>query len=324
MASIVAVQQARRGLSKRRRRNLRNGLLFVSPWIIGFLCFQLYPMCASLYYSFTTYSVLDPGHWVGLGNYQTMITQDPEFWIGVGNTMYYALISVPLGLLSSFILALLLNTRLPEMALYRTIYFLPSLVPAVAGAFLFQTLLNPDFGLVNDALRAIGLPQPGWLTDPAWAKPSLILLSFWGIGLSTVIFLAGLGDVPQELYEAATLDGATWWRRLQSITLPMMTPMIFFNLIMGIIGSFQVFTQVYILGSGSSTSLTTPPGSPQDSLMFYQLYLFINAFQNLKMGYASAMAWVLTLAILTVTLIVFRTQGRWVFYMGSGFGEKEA
>ena len=317
-ATVTALPRRRR-LSKRRRRNLRNGLLFVAPWIIGFLCFQLYPILASLYYSFTTYSILDPGQWVGLANYRVMFTQDPLFWTGVGNTLYYAFISVPLGLLVSFTLALLLNVRVREMAFYRTIYFLPSLVPAVAGSFLFLWLLNPEFGLINSLLRYVGIEGPGWLTDPVWAKPSLILLSFWGIGLGTVIFLAGLGDIPQELFEAAMIDGATWWRRLWAITVPMMTPTIFFNLILGIIGSFQVFTQVYILGQGSSQT----PGSPQDSLLFYQLYLFVMAFQNLKMGYASAMAWVLMLAILDVTLSVFKTQRRWVFYMGSTLGEKE-
>jgi len=311
-AARPAPPRGARRLSKRERRNLRNGLLFVAPWIIGFLCFQLYPLLASLYYSFTTYSILDPGSWVGLANYQAMLTQDQQFWTGVGNTLYYALISVPVGLLISFALAMLLNVRLPEMAWYRTIYFLPTLVPAVAGSFLFLWLLNPEFGLVNSLLRYIGITGPGWLTDPAWSKPSLILMSFWGVGLSTIIFLAGLSDVPQEIYEAATLDSATWWRRTRAITVPMMTPTIFFNLIMGIIGSFQVFTQVYILGSGSSQS----PGAPQDSLLFYQLYLFVTAFSNLKMGYASAMAWVLMLAILVVTLSVFKTQRRWVFYMG--------
>ena len=317
--TTVTALPRRRRLSKRRRRNLRNGLLFVAPWIIGFLCFQLYPILASLYYSFTTYSILDPGHWVGLDNYRVMFTQDPLFWTAVGNTLYYAFISVPLGLSVGFILALLLNVRLREMAFYRTIYFLPSLVPAVAGTFLFLWLLNPDFGLINSLLRYVGINGPGWLTDPVWAKPSLILLSFWGIGFGTVIFLAGLGDIPQELHEAATIDGATWWRRLWAITVPMMTPTIFFNLILGIIGSFQVFTQVYIFGNGNSQT----PGAPQDSLLFYQLYLFVMAFQNLKMGYASAMAWVLMLTILVVTLAVFKTQRRWVFYMGAALGEKE-
>lgn len=315
MATIAGARRARHRLSKREQRNLCAGLLFVAPWIIGFLCFQLYPILASLYYSFTTYSVLGSGHWVGLANYQTMFTQDPLFWTAVGNTLYYAAISVPMGLLVSFTLALLLNVRLPEMAFYRTIYFLPSLVPAVAGSILFMWLLNPDFGLVNVLLRYVGIEGPGWLTDPAWAKPSLILLSFWGIGVGTVIFLAGLGDIPQEIYEAATIDGATWWRRTRAITVPMMTPVIFFNLIMGIIGSFQVFTQVYILGGGT--------GAPQDSLLFYQLYLYITAFTNLQMGYASAMAWVLTLAILVTTVSVFKTQRRWVFYMGTAPGNKE-
>jgi multiple sugar transport system permease protein len=299
-------------MSKKEWRTLRTGLLFIAPWIVGFLCFQLYPILASLYYSFTTYSILDPGQWVGFANYQTMLTQDPEFWTGVGNTLYYAAIAVPVGLLVSFTLALLLNVRLPEMAWYRTIYYLPSLVPAVAGSFLFLWLLNPEFGLINSLLHYVGIEGPGWLTDPAWSKPSLILLSFWGIGASTIIFLAGLGDIPHELHEAAMLDGATWWRRLRAITVPMMTPIIFFNLILGIIGSFQVFTQVYILGNGSSQT----PGAPQDSLLFYQLYLFVTAFANLKMGYASAMAWLLMLAILAVTLSVFKTQRRWVFYMG--------
>jgi multiple sugar transport system permease protein len=318
MAASIGSVRSRRGMSKKEWRNLRNGLLFVSPWIVGFLAFQLYPTLASLYYSFTTYSILDAGSWVGLTNYQTMFTQDPEFWTAVGNTLFYAAIAVPVGLVVSFTLALLLNVRLPEMAWYRTIYYLPTLVPAVAGSFLFLWLLNPEFGLINSLLRYVGIAGPGWLTDPAWSKPSLILMSFWGVGAATIIFLAGLGDIPQELHEAAMLDGATWLRRLRAIIVPMMTPTIFFNLIMGIIGSFQVFTQVYILGSGNSQT----PGAPQDSLLFYQLYLFVTAFTNLKMGYASAMAWVLMLAILTVTLTVFKTQRRWVFYMGDT-GERE-
>ncbi len=312
MVSGGATRAARRGMSKKERRNQRNGLLFVAPWIVGFLIFQLYPTLASLYYSFTTYSILDVGSWIGLANYQAMLTNDPQFWTAVSNTLFYAAVSVPVGLLVSFILALLLNVRLPEMAWYRTIYYLPTLVPAVAGSFLFLWLLNPEFGLVNALLRSVGIEGPGWLSDPNWSKPSLILMSFWGVGAATIIFLAGLGDIPQELHEAAMLDGATWWRRLRAIIVPMMTPTIFFNLIMGIIGSFQVFTQVYILGGGSSQT----PGAPQDSLLFYQLYLFVTAFSNLKMGYASAMAWLLMLAILAVTVSVFKTQRRWVFYMG--------
>ena len=292
--------------SKRARRDLCNGLLFASPWIIGFVVFTAYAIAASLYYSFCRYDILTPPHWIGIKNYSRLLTNDELFARSLWNTMYMVVIGLPIGLVASLALSLLLNMKVKGIAIYRAIFYLPTLVPAVALATLWMWLLNTDIGLVNVMLSKVGIAGPGWLTDPALAKPALILMGLWGFGGSSILYLAGLQNIPDHLYEAAELDGANSFHKLRHVTLPMLSPVIFFNLIMGLIGSFQYFTQVYIMTNGG----------PQDSTLFYALYLFNRAFVDLKMGYASAMAWVLFAITLVCTLLVFKTSAKWVYYEG--------
>jgi multiple sugar transport system permease protein len=287
-------------------REARWGWFFIAPWIIGFLIFTLGPVVASFLLSFTDYELVTAPVWVGPKNYIELFTSDRLFGLSLYNTAYYVLFSVPLNIIAAFVLALLLNIRMRGMNFYRTVFYLPAVTAGVAVALLWTWLFNPQFGLVNYLLHFIGLNGPGWLVDPAWAKPAFIVMSMWGAGGTAVIFLAGLQGVPRSLYEAAEIDGANTWQRFWNITIPMMTPVIFFNLIMGTIASFQVFTAAYVMTSGG----------PQDSTLFYVLYLFRQGFQLLRMGYAAAMAWILFIIILVLTLIQFRLADRWVYYEG--------
>jgi multiple sugar transport system permease protein len=286
------------------RTNLK-GYAFVSPWLLGFLVFTLTPVVLSLYYSFCDYTLLQPALFRGTENYRTL-WNDPIFWKTLRNTGYYAIMALPTGMLISLGLALMLNARIRGQPIYRTIIFLPSLVPVVASAMIWLWLFNSRAGLINSALRSIGIEGPGWLTSKTWAMPALVMMSFWGVGYTVVIYLAGLQDVPQELYEAADIDGAGPWRRLLSVTLPMISPVIFFNLIMAIIGTLQVFTIPYIMTAGG----------PERTTYFYTMYVFDNAFVYLKMGYASAMAWIQLLIILAVTALSFWLSKFWVHYQG--------
>lgn len=280
------------------------GYLFISPWLIGFFAFALFPFVASIYLSFTYYDIISAPEWVGIANYQELFTNDERFWRSLVNTLFYAVVAVPLGLLTSFVLALLLNAEIRGIRVFRTVMFLPSIVPIVATSVLFVWILNPQIGLINGILELFGIRGPAWLQDSRWAMWSLIFMSLWGVGGSIIINLAGLKDIPISLYEAALLDGASAWQRTLRITVPMMTPIIFFNLVMGIIHAFQYFTQAYIMTNGG----------PEDATLFYALYLFQRAWQYLDMGYASAMAWVLFLIIMLVTGLVFRSHTRWVHY----------
>ncbi len=305
---ITKPRSRSRRWSRAVRHDLINGLIFVSPWLIGFLLFIIYPLLASLYYSFTDYNVLQPAKFVGARNFTDMLGKDHLFWTAVKNTFIYAICSIPLNICASICLALLLNVKVRGMSIYRTIFYLPSVFPQVVTALLFSWMLNPQFGLINAMLRQVGLPGLGWLTDPNWAKPAIILLNLWGIGGSMVIYLASLQDVPRHLYEAADIDGAGALVKTWYITLPMITPTIFFNLVLGTIEAFQSFTFVYVLTNGD--------GGPLDSTLFYSLLLYRNAFSYLKMGYASAMAWLLALTIILISLLIFKSSGRWVFYGG--------
>ena len=289
------------------RRDLRNGLLFTSPWLVGLVVFTIYPIFASMYFSLTDYSVLKAPRWVGLANYVQLFTDDKLFPKSLVNTLYYAAVALPLGLIGSVALALMLNKKLIGMSIYRTVFYLPNVVPAVAMSVLWIWLLNPNYGLFNNILSSIGMRGIPWLTSPDWSKPSLILMSMWGIGGSMVIYLAGLQDIPEHLYEAAELDGASAWQKTANVTLPMLTPTIFFNLVMGLIGVFSYFTQAFIMTNGG----------PLDSTLFYMLYLYRNAFIYFKMGYASAQAWILFVIVVSLTAVVFRSSGRWVYYGGS-------
>ncbi len=296
-------------MTRMERRNLRNGLLFASPYLIGLLAFTLYPLLASIYYSLCRYNVIKPPVWVGLENFRELFTQDPLFWKSLYNTIYFTVFSVPLSLVVSIGLALLLNQKVRGMAAYRTVFFLPTIVPVVASSVLWLWVLNPESGLINGTLRQfLGVDGPGWIADEHWSKPSLILMSLWATGGAMVIFLAGLADVPQVLYEVAEIDGAGSWAKFRNVTLPMLTPTILFNLVMGLIAAFQYFTQVYVMTGGK--------GGPVDSTMFYALYLYRNSFYYLRMGYASAMAWMLFVVILVATVAVLVSSKRWVYYRG--------
>ena len=280
------------------------GYVMVSPWALGFLVFTLGPMAASLYFSLTEYDVLSAPAFVGLANYQRLLMADKRYLIALANTVYYTIFSVPLSMILALTVAVLLNQGLPGENIFRTIYYMPSVVSGVAMSMLWIWLLDPNLGLVNTVLGWFGLRGPLWLQDPAWSKPALILMSLWGIGGQMVIFLAGLKGVPVELYEAAMVDGASWRQKISHITLPLITPTVFFTLIMGVIGSFQVFTSAYVMTRGG----------PINSTLFYVLYLYQNAFQFFRMGYGSAMAWVLFFIIIVLTALQFRLAGRWVYY----------
>jgi len=286
------------------RHSNKVGWLFVSPVVFGLIVFTLYPLVASVYLSFCDYEIFTPPRWIGLSNYATMFTEDPLFWKSLGNVLIYMVLAVPLGILFGVTLALLLDARIKAQSIYRTIFFLPSIIPVVATSVLWMWLLNPRIGLVNTLLELIGVQGPAWLDSVVWAKPSLVFMSLWGVGGSMIIYLAGLKDIPEALYEAAVVDGAGLWQRLRHVTLPMLTPVIFFNLVMGLIGAFQYFTQVFIMTEGG----------PLNSTLFYALYLFYQAFEYLNLGYASAMALVLFVIVVGVTALVFKTQRRWVHY----------
>ena len=292
-------------------KNLLKGLAFISPWMIGFCLFMAVPIGLSLYFSFCDFSNTSralPPVYIGLGNYRELMG-DEIFWQCVRNTIYYAALVLPLGLIFALGAAILLNGKIFGQSVYRTIIFLPSLVPAVAAAMLWLWLLNDQLGLINLALHKIGISDPpSWLSDPNWSMPALVLMSLWGVGNTVVIYLAGLQDVPRELYEAADIDGATPARKIWHVTLPCISPVIFFNLIMGIIGTLQVFTVPYVM---------FPGGSPARSTYFYTMYLFDKAFRDLQMGYACAMGWIMFFIILLLTLASVKLSERHVHYEGS-------
>jgi multiple sugar transport system permease protein len=284
--------------------------LAISPWLIGFVLFTGGPILAALLISFTQWQIIDTPKWVGLGNYAQLFRHDTLFWTSIVNTAYYVVVSVPLGLIGSVLVALLLNQKVRGVALFRTIFYLPSVTSGVAMAILWVWLFNPEVGLINSALRFVGLPGPGWLNDQHWAMPAIIIMSLLGVGGNMVVLLAGLQGIPQHLYEAAKLDGANPWQEFLHVTLPMLSPVIFFVLVVSTIGAFQIFTNVYVMTGGS--------GGPGTATLVYVLYLYQNAFQYLRMGYASAMAEILFLIILGLTIAQFATARRWVYYESAG------
>ena len=288
------------------------GWLFVLPAVLGLALFNLFPVVASAYLSFTSYDVVTPPKWIGLANYVRMFGGDGLYVKSLQVTAYYSALSIPLSLLVAYVIALLMNQRVHGISVFRTCWYLPSLVPAVANGALWSWLLNRDFGAVNYPLKLLGLPAPGWLLDPEWTVPSLVLIHLWGVGNSVLIFLAGLQGVPQHLYEAAEVDGANWWHKFANVTVPMTSSIIFFNLVIGIIQSFQVFSLVYILFT--PPAVETGTAGPENAALVYVLYLYRNAFQYFRQGYACAMAWVLFVIIMALTVIAFRSQGRWVYY----------
>lgn len=289
-------------LTRRMKEHL-TGYAFAAPWLLSLLLLTAYPVGSAVYYSFTEYTVIQPPRPVGWENFGEMIA-DKLFFKALYNTVFYAAFSVPLSLTLALWLALLLNQTVSFAWFFRSVFFLPSIVPVVAASVVWAWLLHPEFGLINDLLGRLGLFRPPWLTSPNWSKPAFILMSLWSIGPTTIIFLAGLQAIPAHLYEAAEIDGATMGRKFRSITLPMLSPTIFFNLVVGIIAAFQIFAQVYIISEGG----------PVWSTLFYVYYLWNQAFKFFKMGYASALALILFAIILALTAIVMATSRHWVYY----------
>ena len=298
-------------MAKHSKKNSLQGYLFISPWFIGFILFAAGPILLSFVMSFTRWSMLSSPRWIGISNYVDLFVNDPLVYKSLWNTAYYVAFSVPLGVLLSLILALLLNQGLRGMKIFRTIFFLPSVTNLVAISILWMWILNPEFGLLNRLLDFIGIEGPLWLQSETWSKPALILMSLWGVGGGMIINLAALQGIPGELYEAADIDGVGKWRKTLHITLPLISPALFFNLVMNIIGSFQVFTQAFVMTASSSQG---EEGGPNNATLFFVLYLYKKAFQQFKMGYASALAWVLFVIILLFTLIQFVLSKRWVYY----------
>ena len=280
------------------------GYLFILPVVLGLLIFTIGPMITSLLLSFTKFPILRAPEWIGVRNYFNMLTKEKYFWQACRVTVTYALTAVPLGIVGSFVLALLLNQRVKSIAFFRTCFYMPTVVPAVANAMLWGWLLNADYGLINAILLRLGLPTSRFLSDPESALGSLVLMSLWGVGGGMVIYLAGLQGISESLYEAAKIDGANEVQLFVNITIPLMTPTIFFNLVMGLIGSFQYFTSAFILTAGG----------PLHATYFYNLMLYERAFRFTQMGMASAMAWFLLVIVLALTLLVFRSSSLWVYY----------
>ncbi len=299
--------------SLRTRHNFMAGIAFSSLWIIGFFAFTLYPMVASLYYSFTEYHIMTPKVWIGLTNYLQLF-KDPLFYKALGNTIYLVVVGISLTIVISFTCAVLLNFKVRGQSFYRVIYFLPSIVPTVAATLLFIWVLNPNQGYLNALLGKIGIYGPNWFKDPNWSKPGLILLSLWGMGQTIMIYLSGLQDVPTSLLEAAEIDGANWFQRLRYVTIPLIAPLTVFILIMGVIGMFQYFSQAYVFANAGAMGGAL--GSPLQSTLFYSLYLYQVGFMQLNLGYASAMAWVLFIIIMACTLVLLRYSSRRVYYAG--------
>ncbi|MDE0670771.1 MAG: sugar ABC transporter permease [Caldilineaceae bacterium] len=292
--------------SPMRRREERDGWLFASPWLLGFLLFTVGPMIASAFFAFTEYDVLTQPKWVGWANFDKALTDDPKVGQALKVTSIYAVVSVPLQILLGLCVALLLNTRIRGLQFYRTVYYLPSVLSGVAVALLWRWIYAPNFGLINSFLARFDIVGPGWLGDKDWALTSMIGMSLWHVGGGIVIYLAGLQGVPSELYEAVRVDGAGRGAAFWHITLPMITPVLFYNLVIGIITALQIFTQALIMTNGG----------PHEATLFIVLYLYRNAFQFFKMGYASVLAWILFGYILVLTLLVYRSSGFWVFYAG--------
>jgi ABC-type sugar transport system permease subunit len=297
----VAAPRAR----NRQARKLLTGLAFISPWLVGLLAFQVFPFFASLYYSFRATSLLSSGTYVGLDNYRELL-HDDLFWKSLSNTLYYTVVSAVLGTVCAIGLALLLNQRVRGTAIYRVVFYLPTIVPLVAVSVIWIWILHPQYGVLNFGLEKLGLPAIGWFSDPKWAMPGLIIVGLWGLGNAIIVYLAGLQDIPLELHEAAALDGASALRRFFDVTLPLLTPVILFNALIALIFGFQYFVPPYVITQGG----------PADATLTYGLYLYNNAFEFFKMGYASAMAWILFVIIMAVTLAVLRGSSRWVFYQG--------
>lgn len=288
-----------------KRREAIDGYLFIAPWLIGFVVFVAGPMLGALALSFMEWDLFNDPEWIGFENYQRL-TDDPLVVTSLFNTVFYTFLSVPINLVVALMAAMLLNVQIKGQPFFRTAFYLPAVMPAVANAVLWFYILNPEAGLANAALSWLGLPESQWLFDADSAKPTFILMGIWGIGNTMVIFLAGLQGVPASLYDAAHIDGANAWQRFRVVTIPMLSPVILFNLVLGVIGSFQIFTSAYLLTDGG----------PNNSTLFSVLYLFRLGFEQFQMGYAAAFAWLIFFIILMFTLIQLKLSQRWTYYEG--------
>lgn len=302
----MATQATARRVSKAARNEAIAFYLFVSPWILGFLIFTLGPMIASLLLSFTRYNISQPPAWIGLENYRIALHED-VFWHSLKVTFIYSFTSVPLHLVLGLIIALMLNANIPAVSVWRTFYYIPSVLSGVAVAVLWILIFHPTQGILNSVLAFFGIKGPMWLFDKKWALPALIIMSMWGVGGGMIIYLSALQGIPTALYEAAIIDGATAWHRFWKITLPLITPVLFFNLVMGIIGSLQSFMNAFVMTEGG----------PQQATLFYGLRLYYSAFRDIRMGYACMLAWVLFLIIMILTALIFRSSALWVYYEGT-------
>lgn len=297
-----------KGLSKKAKDNLA-GYLFISPWIIGFLGLTLGPLLFSLAASFTDYNITSKMNFIGLENYKRMFTMDDLFRTSLFNTLYYVIFSVPLTTAGAIILAVLLNQKIKGMKFFRTIYYLPAVLSGVAVYFLWMQLLSPSTGLVNTMLAWFGIDGPAWLFDPDWTKPALLLMKMWSVGGGMLLYLAIMQGVSPQMYEAADIEGASPWQKFYHITLPMISPIIFFDVITSTIGAFQIFQEAYVMTENGS-------GGPGNSLLFYNLHMWNNAFEVFNMGYASAMAWLLFIIVMILTAVNMKLGKRWVHYEG--------
>lgn len=285
------------------------GYIFVMPWIIGFLAFTAGPLLFSLFASFTNYNITSQMDFVGAENYQGLFTEDGLFWTSLWNTLYYVLFSVPLTTMGAIFLSALLNQDVPGIRVFRTLYYLPAVLSGVGVYLLWMQLLDPGTGMINLILGWVGIDGPNWLFDPAWTKPSLIFMKLWSVGGAMLLYLASMQGVSKTLYEAAEIDGANTFRQFFHITLPMITPVIFFDVVTSLIGGFQIFQEAYVMSSNGE-------GGPANSLLFYNLYMWRQAFENFNMGYAMAMSWILFIIVFILTMINLKLAPRWVHYEG--------
>ena len=292
-------------MTTRESREARAGWLFISPWLIGFLCLTGGPLLFSLYASFTNYNMTSRMDFIGLSNYIRMFTKDPVFWKSLGNTLYYVALAVPSSCICAIFLATLLNQKVKGTPLFRMLFYLPTVLSGVAVYQLWMQLLAPQSGLINSVLRLVGIEGPSWLSDPAWTKPSLVMMRVWALGTSMLLYLSSMNSVSKDLYEAADIDGASFLQKFRKITLPQISPIIFFDIITNMTGSFQVFQEALVMSKNGK-------GDPAGSLLFYNLHIYQEAFTHYDMGYASAMAWFLLLIVMTITVINLVASKYWV------------
>ncbi len=293
------------GMTKREKKEARAGWLFISPWVIGFICLTGGPLLFSLYASFTNYNMTSRMDFIGLENYVRMFRKDPVFWKSLGNTLYYVLLAVPSSCVCAIFLAPLLNRKVKGTPVFRMLFYLPTVLSGVAVYQLWMQLLAPKSGLLNSALRLIGIEGPSWLSDPAWTKPSLVMMRVWALGTSMLLYLSSMNSVSKDLYEAADIDGANFWQKFRKITLPQISPIIFFDIITNMTGAFQVFQEALVMSKNGK-------GDPAGSLLFYNLHIYDEAFTRYNMGYAAAMAWFLLVIVMAITLINLVASKYWV------------